>query len=206
MKKVIFFIFTCFVSISLISCNTKIRDKKAIQECFDKYGLEAVKYIDNHTIAYYDHILKLAKTSDSIKISKMKFGDKTSVMVTRHLFKKEDILNMNGENLFILLVANEMFSDDEKLSKSLIRNIEIEGNHAKGEIVLDEVGKATIKFQKINSEWKFDLTSMLPAINKAFNKIISELDVSITEDEFLIFFLKELNQKEPSKDIWKPIL
>lgn len=214
MKKTTFYILPFLFSVLIISCNTPAKNKKAIQECFDKYrkaihennGLEAVKYIDSHTIAYYDNILKLAKTSDSVTVSKMKFWDKTSVMVTRHLFKKEDILNMNGENLFILLVANEMFSDDEKYTKTVVQNIEIDGLHAKGEILINEVGKTTIKFQKVNNEWKFDLTSMLPAIEQTFDKLLKDINTSVTEDEFLMFVLKEFDSKEPSKDIWKPIL
>ncbi|KOY85999.1 hypothetical protein AD998_07455 [bacterium 336/3] len=214
MKKIVFYILSFFFSILVISCNTKARDKKAIQLCLNKYlettqasnGLEAIKYIDKQSIAYYDNIVKLTKTADSTTISNLKFLDKFFVLGARHLFKKEDILTMNGENLFILLVANDMVGDEEKTSNVLVQNIKIEKNHATGEVLMDKKGKVTISFNKINNEWKFNLLSTFSIAEEEFKNIISQLDDSMSEDDFLVLLLKESNQKEPSKDIWKPIL
>jgi len=208
-------VIVCFLSsLFLASCSQEAQDKKAIQECFDNYrkassennGLEAAKYIDKKTVEHYEQILKEAKTSDSAAIIELNLIDRLSVLATRHLFKKEEILTMNGESLFILLIASEMISDNEKYQKVLVQNIHIEGSTAKGEVLIDNGEKITIEFNKVNNHWKFNLTSMFRTGEKEFRKMVSELDKSISENEFLLIILEETNKQKPTKEIWHPIM
>lgn len=187
-------------------------DKVLIKKCFENYkttarlqqGKEALNYIDSRTISYYDTIVTLARSADSLKVSSLSFIDKLTVLLLRHRVTKEQILNMNGESLFIYYIDNGLVGKEGAVNNE-VGEITIDGNFAKGQFL--HKGKETpldFHFYKEGGRWRFNITSMF-AFTTMFAKRTIE-NSGMTEDEFILLILEKSTGKLPGSTIWRPLL
>src|SRR5688572_16029725 len=98
-----------FLLLFSITCLAQKADEKAVRSSFQKYkeaiseknGKEAIQYVSDKTIKYYDEVLVWVKTADSMKLESLTLLDKMMVLVMRHRSTKEQLLSFNGTSLFI---------------------------------------------------------------------------------------------------------
>lgn len=183
----------------------------AVKECYSKYktailndkGEKAARYVDSNTFAYYDKILKLVKSADSISVEKLSLVDKLAVLGIRHKTPREDILKFDGKALLIYSVNNGGAGKNGVTNTSL-GDVTVDGDFAKGEVL--NKGKKTstfMHFYKQDNNWKIDLTALFPLTNVAFKKVIKESGES--ENDFIFILLESLTGKKPGLEIWQPV-
>ena len=209
MKKIIgIFLFL----INLTNFTYGQEKEQFIRRAFNNYksailtgkGEEAIKFVDSRTTKYYVNILGIVKTADSLKITSLPLIDKMTVLFTRHTATKEEILSMNGNDLFIYSVKKGMVGESS-IDNIEIGDVVVDGNFAIGQLVSN--GQKTsihFLFYKEDGQWKFDLTSMFSITNMAIKKMIQ--DSGENENDFWLSVLEMLTGSKPKKEIWQPIL
>ncbi len=148
MKK-IFIIITILV---ISACNNQyVTAKNEINSCFYNYkvavkggnGNEAIKYLDKNSLNYYNTIIDLSVSADSITLDHAGIYNKITVLIIRQLMPKEILLDMNGESLFIYMVNSGLVGQNSNQNVDLA-DIEIKGTSANGFSVVS--GKKLLYF------------------------------------------------------------
>lgn len=114
MKKHILFIF--LLQVFGNSLFGQKQEEQAVKSAFEKYradilndlGEEAFKDVDSRTVKYYGDLLEWIKNSDSLEVEALSVLDKMSVLMIRNKMPKEDLLAMDGKQLFIYAVNEGM--------------------------------------------------------------------------------------------------
>jgi len=208
MNKVIsIFFFFFFIS----SAGWAQKDKKEIKAVFENYkaalikedGDEAVKYLDSHTIKYYQNIADKARGADSVEVDALPVMDKIMVLSVRHRASKEEVLAFNGITMVSFAIKNGMVGKST-VSDNSLGEITINGNVATAQLIKNkEKSSILFKFYKENNEWKFDLSSFFPLAGIGFKKLVK--DSGKPENEYLLMLLEFASKKKPSPAIWKPV-
>jgi hypothetical protein len=166
-------------------------------------GDEAINYVDTRTIKYYDKLLELIKTADSLAIEQSSILDKYMILAIRHTVEKEKLLKMTGRELFIHAIKSGMVGKDGVM-KGSIGEVTINNDFAEGQFLSDgQPTNMNLHFYKENNTWKIDLTSIFTKSTVGFKKMIDNTGYS--ENEALFRILENLYGKKPNQDIWKPI-
>ncbi len=197
------------LTVQTIACQNN--DKKLISNVFNNYktailndkGEEAVKYVDQRTIKYYNDMLDLVKNADSAKVEKLSMLDKLMVLAIRHRTSKEEILKFEGRSLLIYAINSGMVGKNS-VSNQNVGDITINDSFAKGQFISS--GQKTpffFHFYKANSEWKIDLTSLFPISNMALKKMVETYGAN--ETSYILSMLKMVTGKEPDSKIWQPV-
>jgi len=193
-----------------MACGQKSEEIQ-VRKSFDNYksailndkGDEAIKYVDNRTIKYYNDILELTKTADSSKIETLSILDKLMVFTIRHRTSTEDILNFNGKSLLVYAIKNGMVGKNSVANNS-IGEVTVENDFAKGQFVSNgQKAPFFFHFYKEDGLWKVDLTSVFPVSTMAFRKMADESGQE--QNEFLFSLLGIVTGRRPGAEIWKPI-
>ena len=205
--------FFCLVSIGLLAYTSSAQedDKKKIKTVFDNYksailedrGEEAVTYVDQNTISYYDAILKTTIEADSTTTDALPILDKLMVVSIRHRTPPAKIKSFDGKQLLRYAIQEGM------VGKNSVENIEmgavkLNNTRADGTIIVDgQETPMTFGFTKEGEAWKVDLTSAFAAGTTAFKTMIAQNGQS--ENDFIIQILTLLTQKAPTSAIWQPV-
>jgi hypothetical protein len=166
-------------------------------------GEEAVKYVDSVTVKYYADMLYLVRTADSAKVETLSILDKLMVFSIRHRTSRENIISFDGKSLLVYAIKSGMIGKNS-VSKSLIGEVTIESNLAKGQFVTN--GQKTpyfFNFHKEEGEWKLDITSLFSITTMAFTKMAENSGES--QNDFLFSMLELSTGKKPDNNIWKPV-
>ena len=186
-------------------------EEKRVKESFDNYktailsdkGYEAVKYVDNRTINYYNDILELVKTADSSKIETLSILDKLMVFSIRHRTSKEDILSFDGKSLLVFAIKGGMVGKNS-VANNTIGGVTIDKDFAKGQLLVNgEKTSFYFHFYKEYGQWKIDLTSLFPVSIMAF-KTMAE-NSGQDQNEYLFSLLEMITGKKTGTEIWDPI-
>jgi len=166
-------------------------------------GEEAVKYVDSVTVKYYADMLYLVRTADSAQVETLSILDKLMVFSIRHRTSRENIISFDGKSLLVYAIKSGMIGKNS-VSKSLIGEVTIESNLAKGQFVTN--GQKTpyfFNFHKEEGEWKLDITSLFSITTMAFTKMAENSGES--QNDFLFSMLELSTGKKPDNNIWKPV-
>ena len=166
-------------------------------------GEEAVKYVDSVTVKYYADMLHLVRTADSAQVETLSILDKLMVFSIRHRTSRENIISFDGKSLLVYAIKSGMIGKNS-VSKSLIGEVTIESNLAKGQFVTN--GQKTpyfFNFHKEEGEWKLDITSLFSITTMAFTKMAENSGES--QNDFLFSMLELSTGKKPDNNIWKPV-
>jgi hypothetical protein len=200
-----------FLLIAVLHANAQ-QDTALIKACFAGYknailtdkGQEALAFVDSRTVKYYSDILQKTKTLDSAGIDKLSILDKLTILMVRHRATREEIMRLDGRSLLVYAIERGMVGKGSVQQLS-IGEVLVRGNAAEGQVVVGTAPTSlAYNFYKENGTWKMDITSVLPEGNNAMKKIIK--DSERPENEFLLMLIENATDKEPSKDIWKPLL
>jgi hypothetical protein len=208
MKYILIF---CINLILLCQTKAQLREEELVKKAFDNYksailndnAEEALRNVDSRTVNYYTQILNQVKNSDSLGINSMSVIDKITILSIRARATREEILNMQGSELFIYAIKNGMVGKNSVINNS-VGDISIDSSFAKGQLLVK--GNKTplyFHFYKEQNTWRLDITSLFQASNGAFKAMIEESGES--ENDYLFTILEALTGKRPNSNIWNPI-
>jgi hypothetical protein len=208
MKYILIF---CINLILLCQTKAQLREEELVKKAFDNYksailndnAEEALRNVDSRTVYYYTQILNQVKNSDSLGINSMSVIDKITILSIRARATREEILNMQGSELFIYAIKNGMVGKNSVINNS-VGDISIDSSFAKGQLLVK--GNKTplyFHFYKEQNTWRLDITSLFQASNGAFKAMIEESGES--ENDYLFTILEALTGKRPNSNIWNPI-
>ncbi len=189
----------------------QINEKALVKKAFDNYKTailndnaeEALNNVDSRTVKYYTQIINDVRNADSIRINSMSLIDKVTILSIRSRATKAEILSMQGSDLFIYAIKKGMVGKNSVMNNS-VGDVTIDSNFAKGQLLVNGK-KAPLYFQfyKEDGKWKLDITSLFPASNLAFKKMIEESGEN--ENDYILMILETLTGKKPEAEIWNPI-
>lgn len=163
---------------ALLTCQfvyaQKGEEKKVIKS-FEKYksaisknkGETAVKLVDSRTLNYYETLLYILQTEDTLAFKSLTYLDKTIVRMIAQNASKKDVLNFDKKTMFVFAVNNEIISKRSVPNRSIERVTITENNtFAKAEFAFGgETKPLYIDFYKEDKKWKIDLTSIVEYLN-----------------------------------------
>jgi hypothetical protein len=174
--------------------------KKAILET---RGADAVKFVDQETVAYYGKMLDLTRHADSATVSHLGLMDKLFVFTSRAQIKSSELRKLSGQGYFVYAVDHGMIGKNS-VSNNGIGNVEANGNEARGKIMSrgQEAG-LSFTFHREDKIWKLNLISILPPTEAALKKMLA--DKGMDENAFIFSALQSLTGKPVDPSIWKAI-
>ncbi len=202
------FVYLLISAFFLSYCGKPNPNRQKIKSCYGAYksailegkGEEAVKYLSEKTIAYYDKMLDIVRTGTSEKIEKLPLTDKLMVISTRHRATPEEIKQFTGKSLIVWSVDNGMISK-ESVEQAALGFITLKEKTAKGNFKLNN--KTTPYYYHFfveNGEWKLDLGPILKSAEEAMQKVKEQL--KMPEDELIVYLVEAASNKKIEGDIW----
>jgi hypothetical protein len=189
------------------------RDQAEIRGSFDGYykaihaadGEAAAAVVDNATIQYYDRMLGLALRGARQEVGRLSMLDRMMVFTIRHRVPLATAQRMTGKDLFIHGVRQGWIGKDAGKDIKL-GEISISGTTA--EAAIESNGqRAPFKwtFHKEGGAWKMDLTSIMPAGNRALSSLAAR--GGMDEDELILKSLELVSEAPLNRDsIYKPMI
>ena len=209
-KKITFCTLLFIINFAITSVGQQT-EENLVRQTFDGYksailndkGEEASNYVDSTTIRYYTDIIDVVKNADSSRVDTLPLIDKITVFSIRHRATKDEILSMNGKDLFVYAIKNGMVGKNSVANNS-VGNIKIDKTFAKGQLLVNgRPAPLYFEFHKENGKWKLDLTSLFPVSNITFKKMVDESGEN--ENDFLFTILENLTGRKPGPEIWQKI-
>jgi hypothetical protein len=191
--------------------DTKPKDVDGINLVFKKYtdaiktgqGNEALKYISQKTIDYYDSLIYHTLYSDEKELNKINILTRIAILRMRHTQSLTFWDTMTANKLL-----GQMWSKPQQHAASpQVNLVDCKIDKDKATCVLQLNGESTEMqsvFNKENSEWKIDITSTNSyGIEEMKNDIKKR---GITETEYILLTIEELDNISVSKeDLYKPL-
>ncbi len=186
-------------------------DSLEVKQCFNNYkqailvsdGEEAIKWVDEHTLQYYEEILSFSLSADSSAIQERTLMDKLTILSIRHRVPKEEVLKMSGDDFFKYAINEGMVGKNSVMNIE-IGEVSIEGEFATGNIVASgQKSPLNFHFYKEEDAWKIDLTSIFQVSNAGLSSMIKSN--GMTENEFIFSSLEMLTGKKVEDSIWEPL-
>jgi hypothetical protein len=193
-----------------IGCQS-VDEKQAVLNCFAAYksailesnGEEALKWVDSHTLEYYDKILHSAIHDDSLAVDQMGILDKMTVLIVRHRVPRKEVLEMNKNSFFIYAIDQGMVGKNSVMNIE-IDDIEVDGRFAKGRLYSNGVkSPAFFEFNKEGGKWKVDITSVFAPSITGFKQAVANSGQS--ENDFIMTTLEYMTGEVPGNGVWKPM-
>lgn len=200
---------TTYFLILTFSIYAQTSDEELIQTCFDRYrhfllaenGEDAVKFVDSHSLNYYENLQELAKNADSLTIASLPIFDKVMVLTVRLMVPKEDIQEFDGQSLLTYSINNGMIGKRNHESL-MIGQVSVDQNVAKGKLFVDQIESPYfVHFNKENGQWKYDLSSLFPLADSYIRKMTDEFGEEWMINAIVSAMAKESN----SNNVWNPI-
>lgn len=208
------FIAFLFIFCSCLQAQKKKSDglnqHKLVNAAFENYktaltngnGSEAVKYVNQSTINYFNNILGWVRYADSTQISQARVFDKLMILVVRHKATKEEIQSFDGAGLLAYCITNGLIGKPP-ISGSTITNIKVADKTATAQIVMKSKPQNFYLQFFEEKNWKIDLTAIFNDSNTKLQSIASEQHK--TETELVLYIIEKNLKKTVTKEIWKPI-
>jgi hypothetical protein len=201
----------CLVLMVSAVCFAQTTEAEKVKQAFNGYksailnnkAEDALKLISSSSVKYYNHIIELIRTADSAKLNDLSILDKITVLSIRSRAAKEELLQMNGEELFLYSIRNGMVGKNSVANNS-VGDVSVVDGFAKAQLLNNGVKTPLFfHFYKEDGNWKFDLTSLFTPSVVAMKKMVS--DSGKSENEFIIFILENMTGEKLGADIWKPL-
>ena len=170
----------------------------------ERKGSAAANYVDQNTLAYYARMHHLALHGTERQVRALPLMGRIIVLRTRHQVPLAQLQKMNRAQFFAHGVKMD-WMDSARASTLSPGIVEVNGRRAT--VYILQNGKPTpitFTFRKESGwEWRIDLTSFFALGNAALKTVISK---DQTEDQFIFDLLKTVSGRQPSPDIWKPLI
>lgn len=200
-------------TILFTACNPSVaEEKREVAKSFAEYrddvfykkGNEAWAHLSKSTINYYSGVLNYIRVADSAQIDSFNLVTKLCVLGPRRLLRKNEILQLDPEKLFIFYINNDLMGD-EKFLHFKASYIKIQGQSANA-MLLDSAGRivSPIDFAKENGKWKVDFVRMYVRMSQKMSRLVME-EYGKSENEFVYLTLQALDGPTPINKVWEPV-
>ena len=172
-----------------------------------KYDYDTVLTLsDQKTWDYFTELKELALTADRSVLEKLKPINRFQILALRHLKGAQELVGMNEKRLFEQAVLQGWFYVGDK-PEVRIDYIDLMpgGNEALADIIVQSIiPDERLEFTREQGIWKMNLLKLLPRQEENMLTTLHERNQS--EEEFFNNFLKQETGRDPSPDIWNPLL
>ena len=184
-----------------------------VHESFEQYrtailsgdGEEAVQYLNQASINYYDDMLKDALYLKESEFEERTILDKLMILRLRMNFSAKELKKMNGRELIVYSIQKGWIGKSSVINIELSEETKIKGDWATIEVMKNGQGSGLhFIFQKENDIWKFDIQEILKIANMSLAYLIKQSDY--TEKEFIEMVLENTDNKKVSQSYYKPLL
>jgi hypothetical protein len=213
------FYIVLLIAFSLFTSSCASQDKKpaagtetaAINLVFDKYtnalktgkGNEALNYISQKTLDYYDTLIYHTLYSGEKELNKINILTRTAILRMRHTQPLAFWDTMSAKKLMVGM-WNKAQQQTTSPQIALV-NCETGNLQATCTIQIDgELTDMQFILNKENAEWKVDLTSIL---SKGIEEMKSAIEQrGLTETEYILLSIEKLENVSVSKEnLYKPL-
>lgn len=206
MKTLLLIVFVCGLMVNTTAAET------TAQDVFELYkvrilaadGNEAAKLMNPDTIAYYQKMLDYAKTAKAEDVKKLMMIDRLMVFTVRARMNIEQINAMDGSSFFAYAVTSGWISRDSVKNIKDYSVSDLPNGRKVLELKVGDRSMEMFQFEKIEDDWKLDLTPPMPKFNAMFMAYAQQMGKS--EDEFLLVTLGSLMGRAVTADeVYKPM-
>lgn len=164
-------------------------------------GMKAASLVDSNTLAYFNGMLGLARTADSVEVARLDVMDRVMVLGIRYHSTAEELRNMSAREAIATGATTGMMGGEE-MGALGIGNVEVDGRHANAPITLSGFPvPAKFHFNREDDEWKIDITPLFEISRMAFEQMA--LRRGSSGNEWLMEMLAQEGQR-PDNSIWHP--
>lgn len=178
-----------------------------ILRAIKKYDYDTVLTLsDQKTWDYFTDLRELALTADRAVLEKLKPINRFQVLALRHLKGAQELVGMNEKRLFEQAVLQGWFYVGDKPDVRIdYIDLMPGGNEALADIIVKSIiPDERLEFTRDQGIWKMNLLQFLPRQEENMLTTLHEREQS--EEEFFKNFLKQETGRDPSPDIWDPLL
>ncbi|MDX9852179.1 MAG: hypothetical protein RBS81_00130 [Tenuifilaceae bacterium] len=202
----------CLLVILFFSCNSEEKNKELILETFleykkavvDRRGVDALPYIDNSTVDYYQLTVERACNINSNELRKLSLIDKLLIITIRHKFRASEIKKLTGESLLVWAIDNGFISS-AFVKDAGIQGIKINSDSAIANFTyMGHKLPNTCHFIKEDKIWKMKLTALFEYSDKSLKQIANSKN--ITHREFIFDMLRKTSDTEVNPEIWERMI
>lgn len=208
-----------FLSLIMIACSES--ETKKIENLFYEFneaniatnGEKIYELTDGQTHQYYADLLEMVLSYDSAEVAAAKLVDKINILTARAVISDTVLLNLDAKGYLVKMYTAVNTMDQEKISATRsmkIKNIEIAGNLAKGELApggrsLPE--RVYMEFVKEDGEWKYNLLSMLEFTNNNITNMLSTNGMTHSDFINIVFMDPSIQEKlvRSQEESWNAI-
>lgn len=179
----------------------------AMLRALKKYDYETILTLaDQKTWQYFTELKNLALTADRSVLEKLKPINRFQILALRHIKNAQELADMNEKKLFEQAVLQGWFYVGDKPDVR-IDYIDLlpGGTEAQADIIVKSIiPDERLEFTREQGIWKMNLLQLLPRQEENLMTTLHERGQS--EEEFFKNFLKEETGRDPSPDIWEPLM
>lgn len=205
--------FSLFFTIFICSVITPAHSNAdAVSAAFEKYKSAiisgdadtAIQMIDSNTKNYYKEILKVILYADETQSKTMPPLAKIALIQGRHQIPIDTLKQMSVKSYFSYAVKQGWIGK-QSVSDIHIAEITVDQNVATSKISKgDKIAPFGFTFRKEDGLWKIDLTSILPASDRAFKQVIKNSGKN--ENAYIFAIIEKLSGKKVQESVWIPPL
>ncbi len=178
-----------------------------ILRAIKKYDYDTVLTLsDQTTWDYFTELKELALTADRSVLEKLKPINRFQILALRHIKGAQELVGMNEKRLFEQAVLQGWFYVGDKPDVRIdYIDLMPGGKEAMADIIVKSViPDERLEFTQDQGIWKMNLLKLLPRQEENMLTTLHEREQS--EEEFFRNFLKQETGRDPSPDIWDPLL
>jgi hypothetical protein len=197
----------------LVACSSGAQDEtpapdaNAPTQVFEQYrtaliendGEAALAIVDSGTIAWYDEVLEEALSLPRDELSELGFTEKFTILRVRHTYRRYEIEDMTGEELFRAMI------DRGWSSRSAVEDITVGEEHIEGNSAWisfsPEMTTPAMYFVLEDGEWKLALSQSFPIADEQYAEAREGLEYE--EELFLMEMLVSLTEREVDERIFE---
>ena len=138
----------------------------------DSDGAEAVRYVTEETIAFYDRCRKMALDSEGVDFASLGQMEVVLTFQLRYLLNAASLREMDGRSLFAWAVRNGL------VKKETLKGIELNGVQHEGETAIATLSKdgqpvndLVFHFERRDGVWRLDLMRITKLTGEALDEI-----------------------------------
>lgn len=187
-------------------------DKAEVRQAFESYrsailsrdGDAAASLAADSTLDYYEEMRRLALRAPRGELQDRRIIDRFTTLFLRHVVPAKDLLGMTGEDVFAFAIERGWIGE-ARVTRLDIGAVEVVGDTAAVEVRSSGGGEPfSFVFVREGAAWKIEFGDLLQIADALFAEQARKLDV--TQNEFILQLLESQSGRQPSAEIWQPLL
>ena len=160
-------------------------------------GAAATQAVTRETRAYYARMRDLALTAPEAQVRALPLMDRVSVLMYRHRVPADVLRTLAGDAAFAHTVSEGWVARTVSGQPSPTAAVFGSGDRA----ILRE-GGMDLRMVREEGAWRWD---MMPVIRAASAQFAAILPAGMTENEFILFVLRDATGRPASPTVWQPV-